>query len=262
MNIQQYYQKTAMISLNASLVSLIPAFFLVLYGIIVARHGVLLVIVVPFLLYSLISYQYYLLNDKRSKEIVEDYKVELEKHLHLLKEEALLIQFMPAPSLRMLLFGKDGQLLGEIKDMKFWSIRWMLPYFLDRMFEKKYGLYNESNKLTAVFVLTNNKIEILDTDNGWKLMMMKKQKHHRIDLSFEYEGKMMTIKRSTLFMDYQFFENGTKIGRLRKGWLPLNWGKKFKDPNTPVLSFDNMENQKSKIVIFAILTELFHYSNH
>lgn len=262
MNIQQYYQKTATISLNASLVSLIPAFFLVLYGVIVVQHGVLIGNSVPFLLYSFISYQYYLLNDKRSKEILVETKSEVEKKLNLLKEEAILIHFMPAPSLRMLLFGKDGQVLGEIKDMKFWSIRWILPYFLDRIFERKYGLYDKSNKLIAVFVLKNHEIEILSMNNEENVTIMKKLKHNRKEISFEYEEKMITTKRSSLFMDYRFYENKMRIGRLQKGWLPLEWGKKFKDPNTPVLSFENIQNQKDKVMIFAILTELFYYSNH
>ncbi|MBU8878779.1 hypothetical protein BGM26_07220 [Bacillus sp. FJAT-29790] len=261
MNIQQYYEKTASISLNASMASLVPPFFLIVYGIIIAPQGKMVFIVLPFLLYSFICYQFYLINDKRAKEITENHIDD--KTSILLKKDSVLITFMPAPSLRMLLFDPEGQLVGEIKDMKFWSIRWVMPYFLDKLFKRKYGLYDETNGLIAIFIVKNNRIEILDSEGILKSSIIQKPSQKRSEFIFQKKGKRITVERSLLFMDYRFFKGDRiKAGRLRKGLMPLEWGKRFKDANTPVMSFEQDLEGEDRVEIFAILTKLFHYTNH
>src|SRR5690606_9563865 len=107
MDIQQFYKKTASISLNASLASLVPPFFLIMYGIIIAPDGKLVLAVVPFLLYSFICYQYYLVNDQRSKEIKEILPMADKNPSELLMNTTVLFTFLPAPTLRMLIFGNE-----------------------------------------------------------------------------------------------------------------------------------------------------------
>ncbi|MEM5592600.1 hypothetical protein AAHH67_14395 [Niallia circulans] len=53
----------------------------------------------------------------------------------------------------MVVFDRDGQEIGEIKDEKFSIIRWYLPFLFDRFYTKSYGFYNTQGDLQYVFTL-------------------------------------------------------------------------------------------------------------
>jgi hypothetical protein len=259
MNIQQFYKKTASIALNASLASLIPPFFVILYGVMISLDGRLILVALPFLLYSFFCYQYYLVCDKRAKAI-GPMDVEVRDNQHsLLNIDHVLIHFLPSPSLRMLLFSKDGGLLGEIRDKKLLSIRWFTPIFLDKLFVKKYGLYDESNNLIATFILKKNRIEITSEDNERTSISIRQPSKTMIEFINENNDTSIKVERSLQYMDYQFFDPHSKrITRLQKGWMPVEWGNTFKDPNTPVLSFEKTNNHNENLIIYAILSKLLH----
>lgn len=261
MNIQEYYKKTALISLNASLASLVPPFLFILYGIIIAPNRNMVLVIIPFLLYSLICYHYYLLNDQRSKEI-SNLKNQMDDGL-LFDKDQVVITFLPAPTLRMQMFDINGKLLGEIRDMQFWTFRWFLPYFLDRFFMKRYGFYDGNNQLIGCFRLKKKQIEITDADLNVHTTIFCEPTKKSIIFTFENDKNTIIVKRSFQYMDFRFFHpNFTPIGRLRKGWMPLEWGSRFKDPNTPILTFGTLSSTEDKLLIYAILTKLFHSSNH
>ncbi|MBP2239459.1 hypothetical protein J2Z40_000012 [Cytobacillus eiseniae] len=251
MNIQQFYKKTASLSLSVSLGALIPPFFLILFGIMIIQDGRIVLIALPFLLYSFFCYQYYLICDKRSTAITVN-SFERKSDVTLLESEQVLIHFLPSLSFRMLLFGNYGQLLGEVKNMNKWSISGLLPSFINR---KRYGLYNELNELIAIFHLKKNQIEI-ETKECTKIMIWE-QKKSQTELIYQINGETLIVNRAKLFMDYQFHLEKQKIGRLQKGWMPVEWSSKFKDPNTPVLSFIQKDEQ-IKIMIVALLSKILH----
>ncbi|MEH7344785.1 hypothetical protein V7122_13100 [Bacillus sp. JJ1532] len=261
MNIQEYYKKSAMISLNASLASLVPPILLILYVIIIEPNKNIVLVIIPFLLYSLICYHYYLLNNLRSKEISS-----VQNHLndgHLFDKEQVVITFLPAPTLRMQMFDINGNLLGEIRDRQFWPFRWFLPYFLDRVIEKRYGLYDATNQLIGCFILKKKQIEIADSNFEVLSTCICKPTNKSFTFTFENEKNTIFVKRSFQFMDIRFFDrNLITIGRLRKGWMPLEWGNRFKDPNTPILTFEQPISAEDKLLTYAILTKLFQSTNH
>lgn len=260
MNIQEFYKRTALASLNASLASLVPPFMFILYGIIVAPNRNFVFLIIPFLIYSLICYHYYLLNDQRSKEVLT---MQNKSNVDLLfNMDQMVITFLPAPSLRMLMFDSNGKLAGEIKDFQFRSFRWFLPYFLDNAFKKKYGLFNESNQLIGSFIIKRNQIIIMDIKGTPISIIHYEHSKSNSSYIFAAEGKKVQVKYSSFFTDYQFFINELSIGRLRKGWMPVEWGNHFKDPNSPILTFGHQLSAEEKILMFAILTKLLRCSNH
>ncbi|KAB2338142.1 hypothetical protein F7731_00800 [Cytobacillus depressus] len=262
MNIQDYYRKTASASLNASLASLIPPFFFIIYGIIATPEGKMVYLIIPFLAYSFFCYQIYLINDIRTKEIFNEWNG-AEKQTTLFEEEQVLLKFLPAPTLRMLIFEAGGQVIGEIRDLRFSSYRWFMPYFFEGLMRKRYGLYDGKNRLNGSFILKKNEIIITDANFEVISQVFIKRSNSRSQMIFQNERKKMTVKQSFLFMDYQFVNQKSNVeARLRKGLIPLEWGSRFKDPNTPVLSFDKVLSVDERLFIYAILMKLFRCSNH
>lgn len=258
MNIQQYYRKTASISLSVSLATLIPPFFMIIYGIMIARDGRIILVVLPFLVYSFFCYQYYLVCDQRAKAFTGNQMVVKCMNQTLLKSDYALIHFLPSTSVRILFFSSMGKLLGELKERKHLSISWLLPPFLDRLFEKKYVLYDGLNNVLANFHMKNSKIEITDKD-GNSINFINDVGFNR-HLKFENvsSGEKIEVKRSLLYMDYQFFQNQVRVCRLQKGIMPLEWENNIKDPNTPLLSFKQNVSEEEKINIIAILLKILH----
>ncbi len=154
MNIQQYYRSAANEALNGSLAAFVPVILFLSGGIVFSVKLPLFIIILPFCLFSLFYYQIYLIQAKRSLESnFKDYPYETD----LDNAQNILITFMPAPTLRMLLFEPKGHQIGEVRDMRFWWWRWYLPYFADNLFPKVYGFYNQNNQLQAIYKVSNRK---------------------------------------------------------------------------------------------------------
>lgn len=257
MNIQQYYRRTASFSLSVSLATLIPLFFLIIYGIMIARDGRVVLVVLPFLVYSFFCYQHYLVCDRRSKAFSENLLENKNKNETLVKTDYVLLHFLPAPSLRILFFSSDGQMLGELRERKLLFFKWFLPRFLDKLLERKFGLYDESNHMFAIFTFNKNQIEIMDKDKNL-INIISVLDEMRSKTIFESKGEEIVVTRAHMYMDYQFFHNQIRVSRLQKGIMPIEWENKIKDPNTPVLSFEKSLSEEQKLNMFAILANILH----
>ena len=64
----------------------------------------------------------------------------------LFRTDHILFTFMPAPTLRLLLFDHKGLLLGEIRDQNMRWFMWMIPNFLSLLFPKEYVLINNKEE--------------------------------------------------------------------------------------------------------------------
>src|SRR4051812_34706905 len=101
MNIQQYYRSAATVSLNGSLAAFVPVIIILVGSILFSVNLPLLYVMIPFCVYSCICYQGYLIQHQRC---LETEITETQVDTTLEKSQNILITFMPAPSLRMLLF--------------------------------------------------------------------------------------------------------------------------------------------------------------
>src|SRR3954451_20955568 len=104
MNIQQYYEQAAMASLNAALVAFIPSIFLLIYAVFITQAYHLVLLSAPFLIYSFFCYQKFLLDKNRAKAVKLPSDIKTNSIENLFDQTELLVTFMPAPSLRLLLF--------------------------------------------------------------------------------------------------------------------------------------------------------------
>lgn len=261
MNIQVYYRNAANTAFNGSMAALLPIIVVILPLLITLRRKELVLLAIPFLMYSFFSYQYYLLYVKRS--MASEKVNRAASAAELLEKEYLLLTFLPAPSMRMLMFAPDGQLMGEIRDYEQNKLRWFLPYFADKWFSNAYGLYDSENGLAASFLMRGKKtIEVIGAGDEPSLTF--KQIDKKIyNLNTSDGEQKWEIHSEALFTDILVKnERNMVLGRIRKGWMPLEWEPYIKDNNTPVLSFDPHLKREERLAIMAILVKIYRYRNH
>ncbi|PLR81012.1 hypothetical protein CVD25_06970 [Bacillus canaveralius] len=262
MTIHQYYKHSAATSLNGSLLFLIPPGLMLGISLWLNIQLPILALVAPFLLLSFFSYQKHLLLEEQSRSSAFTFNDEPQQGKHALNEDQLLLTFLPAPSLRMLLFNPDGILAGEIKDLRFWKWRWLLPYFLDKSIPAQYGFYNGNNQLAAIIKLKKKEIIVTDSDQT-EMVRIKRNSLKSFHIDMNGEKINIHLTGSTAFTDIRYvWTDRTPEVILRKGWMPLEWSKQFKDPNTPVLTFHSKDSQKKRLAMFSLLTLYYRYSNH
>lgn len=267
MNIQQYYRSAAHVALNGSLVALVPVILILGGGILFSVELPLFLITLPFCLYSFICYQDYLVQNQRSLESAVLISNEKKS---ILNTDNLLITFMPAPSLRMLLFEPNGNQIGEVRDERFWWWRWFLPYFIDRLFPKVYGLYDQKDHRKAIYHINLRKKQVkIYNSSGRELGRFTRNtkaspslKRKGVIQSFE-NNHSLYVEGSTIYHNLYFRnEQGSILGKVIKGWMPMEWGKPFRNANTPFITFDANLNESDKILMISVLAEMYHYTSH
>jgi len=259
MNIQQFYQQSAQVSLNASLVAFIPSIALLFYAYFIAQNFQLSILVIPFLIYSFFCYQKFLINKNRAKEV----KLSLlnnEPSRGKIFEKKLLITFMPAPSLRMIFFTPNGMKAGEIRDESFLFIRWFFPNFIDKLLVKKYVLYDDLDRPIAFYRDLKDRILISSSNHQEMAVIYKTKNGNKKEFFFE---TMSILVNNNSLQDYSFFTpNGTELAKVQTGWMPLEWGQRFVDPNTPILSMKEDLSESESIQLFSLFITLYKYVNH
>ena len=112
MDIQRYYEKSAKISYYAAMISLIISILFFVFHFSGVMAGNILWLTLPFIILSLNYYIRFRLYEKHMKDTPAYVH---SQRMQLLDSEHLLIAFLPAPSLRMQFFSKDGAFVGEIR---------------------------------------------------------------------------------------------------------------------------------------------------
>lgn len=262
MNIQQYYQQSAYISLNGSIVSAGILSILLTASLLFSWNLPMLVVAVPFLTLSIFQYNTYLIFNQRSIESIESSHHYFDKGL--LGQNQLLITFSPAPALRLLFFTPDGMLSGELKEIDVKRWRWILPYFLDRRIPKKFGLYDFNGNLQGQLIYDGKGIKML---NGQSEVVgffyPKKESNGSKGIAVLAGQRRVSMMYSGLNQQLKFVDDkGMDISHLKNGWMPLEWTRCFKDANTPVLTFDYSLSTPGRLAVFAALAHWYQYYNH
>lgn len=262
MRIREYYRRAAMVSVNNSIFALFFAgLFIVFAAVLLPGRGAVL-FSVPFLLYSFLSFQKYALIKQRSLEIAEPEAVRNNEGT-LFQSREMILQFLPAPSLRLLIFRPDGLLIGEIRDLEFAKFRWFLPGFADRLFSGDYGLFNEKNQLIAVFRWRKNIVEASGLVSSYGILKRKGGFRLGNCWSMSFANKVLLVKSEPLFTDIKFTDAaGASVARVRKGWMPLEWEPYIKNANAPVLSFNEKAAPEERMAVIAVLAHMLRYRDH
>ncbi|WP_428908392.1 hypothetical protein [Niallia sp. Krafla_26] len=257
MNIREYYEQNATVSIHASLVALIPASAFMSYIVLISNHKKMILLVIPFLLYSFFCFQKYRLNQNRAK-LVKLNEEEVQSEIDLLTVPQLLLTFLPAPTLRLQLFEPNGFKAGELRDVSSVWYRWFTPAFVEQWIEKRYGLYDHHDNPLAIFLLKRDRIQIITLDNQGVVIQGKWDKN-----SCTFGHHRYQVKKDGIMQEFSIWaqNNKQKVGQVEVGWIPLNWGERFVDGNTPVLKHYNLSKEE-KLHIYCILILKYAYHNH
>ncbi|MBB6446521.1 hypothetical protein [Bacillus benzoevorans] len=260
MNIRQFYEQSAAASLNAALAALIPPILLLFYSVVITKYFQLLILAIPFLIYSFYCYQVFLLNKNRAGSIQLETAEEPFTY-NFFEESTFLLTFLPAPSLRMLFFDPSGIKAGEIRDRSFFLARWFLPYFLDRVFSRKFVLYDQQDKPIVFFQQRNDQIEIITPEGEHVSTVYKFIKGKGKEYLFDHQS--IQLLKKGIPADYTFMTSEkTVFGQIQSGLMPLEWGKRFVNPNTPILTFAPCAGEKDRIQLLALLICIYIYRDH
>lgn len=262
MNIQQYYQQTAYINLNGSIISagLLSAILTICMLLSWEIH--LPIIILPFITVCFLHYHRYQSFLKKSEDSRIYQRLYADKEF--LKQNDLMIAFAPAPALKLLFFTPDGMLAGELKEVKEQHWRWIIPYFLDKKIKKTFGLYDSAGILLASFATVGFRTEIFDgKDNLIGFFYPKKKNREAGTVILPGGEKLKLVRTSGVSQELQLINSGGRsVWRLQKGWMPLEWANVFLETNTPVMKFDYTIACQDRLAVFAALVHHYQYYDH
>jgi hypothetical protein len=254
MKINQYYRQSANLSLNGSIAALVPAILIIAGNLSFFQNKQVMLLTVPFIAYSIVGFQIYLYKINRSFQIKRNLEWSVEDpSSSILTGSHLLIVYLNSYSPRLQLYHPNGSLGGEMK-------RFRPKGFRATWLEKWFALYNDEMKVMGHFQVKGKKpLEITVFDENMQVIGLlkktplswKKHKKELYDLLGEFTGE---IVGSAMYMDEQIFnEAGKQVGRLRRGWMPLEWEKRFPEPNTPILTFREDNLKQHKLLMMSLL---------
>jgi hypothetical protein len=253
MKIDEYYRDTANLNLNGSIVALFPTILIVGGNILLFQHKGIMLFTIPFLVYSLISFQLYLFKMRKSISISRNMPLFKSCHQSIFDVKNLLVVYLNTKSLRLLLYFPNGNQAGEIKKYS------EKKRFLGGV-SNTYALYDFQNQIIGFFYVTEKKtvkIEVYDEKKVYlgcyekRKINWRKSKKELVDAKGRFLG---AVEGSALYMDEHIFDPSNQhVGRLRRGWMPLEWSRLFPEPNTPVLSFKDGMSEKDKLLSLSLL---------
>jgi len=258
MKINEYYRDTANLNLNGSIAALIPAIVLIAGNLFFIKNKEIMILIIPFLIYSLICFQIYLFRMRQSLSIDRNL-MNSERNLQSLFEARhLLVLFLNTNSSRLLLYFPDGHLAGMIE--RFYG-KGLKKFSHSKIF----ALYHLDNEAIGYFKVSGRKvikIDVFDQNRQYLGRFEKRKldwrtnKKKLLDPKGRYIG---AIEGSSTFMDEQIItSNPLPDGRLRRGWMPIEWSPLFPEPNTPVLSLRETLSEQDKLLRMSfIINEYF-----
>ena len=264
MDIRQYYYKFSEIYLHSSLLTVLFAAGFFAFAVCLSMPYVWAGTAV-FMFLSIFYFLKHITYRKKAASV--PVRVDLHEGV-LLEEKNVLIAFLPSATLHMLLFHPNGRLLGEIKDRaKPWYI-WALPNFTTQLLPRTYLLENQHGELLATFKtggLLQNHVRLFGHDGEF----IGEYKENSRESIVRYKG--LFLKRdgtAAAGVNISGFLNAFSLSTdegfpfvsFQKGYLPLEWGTKFK-LNTPVLSFSETASHAQQLYAYGLCTRLFTYKS-
>ena len=253
MKINEFYRGNANITLNGSIASLVPAIFIGIGNLYYFQDEQLMLFTIPFVVYSLISFQIYLFRLKQSISIERNMPLSPSNYRDIFEARNLVVVFMNHQQPCVHLFFPDGHQAGTIKKYR------QKGFILFRK-HRIYALYNNQDKTIGFFNIKQKKsliIEVYDQNKNYigcyekeKISWLKKKKE-LMDENGRYIG---SVEGSAYFMDERVYnQSKQKVGQLRRGWMPVEWSGRFPEPNTPVLSLSEHLSEKDKLLRMSFL---------
>ncbi|MHC0035664.1 hypothetical protein [Pseudoneobacillus sp. C159] len=243
MNIRQVYFKQAQLYLNSSLVTVLLGSIFIFLNVFIFSEKRLMVLSFPFLLYSLLLFQFYLLQYKRSISLSD--KVIRSPRSSLLFNQQIIL-FYEKEAKTLLFFNSSGALTGKLF-AKQGSLTSRMDYYCPKEFILED--YNQ-NKLASYFY-QDETVDVYLPEHGYigGAVLNKDTLFH--NLSGDDKGEAIKAK---LFLDEQVKNSfGQIIFRIRKGWMPIRCQKVFHTPNLPIVFINPTITNEEKLLYFSLL---------
>lgn len=267
MDIKEYYRKTARISFIVSCISFTLTIFTLIYFILNDLQRDMFSTIIPFVCVGSVYLASFFINQKRYKDVPAIIK---SGNVSFWEVQDLLMAHMPAPTLRILLFKPNGELVGELRDQNMKWYMWLLPNQLTVVLPKKYGLYDSNNQLLASYSVgwgITNKTKMFDETNTWIGTYEEDWKNSMIKITGTVKNHVdepwMPIQISGFLQQFSIKDfDGKRIASFQKGWMPLQWGKIFKEINTPILTFSELADKRERIAVFGLCASFMHHNKN
>lgn len=245
MKIDEFYRRNASITLNGSLAALVPAVIIGVSNLYYFQNKQIMFLMIPFIIYSLISFQIYLFKRKQAISIGRNMLRTEKDFQSLFDAQHLVVVFMNLHHASVHLFFPNGNQAGVIK--KYRSKNLFKPSI--------YALYNWEDKAIGYYKVKHTKsliIEVYDQDMRFAGCYEKVKK--RTEIINESGHFIGSVEGSKLFMDERVLNSSRQqVLGLRRGWMPVEWSSRFPDPNTPVLSLAGNLSEKDKLLRMSFL---------
>ncbi|MEH7113532.1 hypothetical protein V7124_14255 [Neobacillus niacini] len=250
MKIDEFYRGTANLNLNGSIAALVPAIIIAVGNLYYFQNNQIMFLTIPFVIYSFISFQLYLFRMKQSISIGHNLSPSNSLYRNIFEARHLVVVYMNYQDSSLYFFFPDGHQAGILKKYR----------QKEHLLLKKpriYILYNCQNQAIGFFKINHLKIEVYDQHRKYvgcfeteKRSWWKKKKE-MLDESGQYIG---SVEGSTTFMDERVLnQSREQVGRLRRGWMPVEWSGRFPEANTPVLSLSESLSEKDKLLRMSFL---------
>lgn len=250
MKIDEFYRGTANLNLNGSIAALVPAIIIAVGNLYYFQNNQIMFLTIPFVIYSFISFQLYLFRMKQSISIGHNLSPSNSLYRNIFEARHLVVVYMNYQDSSLYFFFPDGHQAGILK-------KYRQKRFLFLKKPKVYILFNYQNQAVGFFKINHLTIEVYDQHRKYvgcfqteKRPWWKKKKE-MLDESGQYIG---SVEGSTTFMDERVLnQSREQVGRLRRGWMPVEWSSRFPEANTPVLSLSESLSEKDKLLRMSFL---------
>ncbi|RID81640.1 hypothetical protein D1953_20090 [Peribacillus asahii] len=266
MNIREYYQKTAKACFCVAWISLLLAIIFFVCHLLQLFEGDLLIFVIPIIIFSVLHFFYFRIYDKRVEKLGDK---PMQISGQLLSIDHVLVVFMPAPTLRMLLFDSKGLLLGEVRDQNTRWFMWLIPNVVSLLLPKRFILLDSDGQVRAKYHtragLTNS-MTIYNADDeiiggyreNWKDSLIKikgiiYKGNQREWIAVESKASLYSLQLKTI--------DKKNVASFQEGWMPVEWAKRF-ELNTPIITFSSIINEQERVIILGFLAAVLHHRDH
>ncbi|MFS0781560.1 hypothetical protein [Bacillus sp. 1P06AnD] len=267
-HIKQYYRQTAQQCLNMAFFSLLVSSIVFVINHFFFPKQAIWVAVIPFIAFSILFFIQFRINYKRYKDIPG---IGPESGADLLREKHILMAYMPAPTLRVLLYSKEGLFQGEIADQNTSWYKWFIPDSIAEILPTVYVLLDANGERIATFSHTRffSGTWSIKGRDGRPLYTYKENWKKSL---FRYSGvvedetgkPILDIDAGGFLQQFTipFSGSSKEAATFQKGWMPLEWAERFKELNTPILTFSSEASENERVAIFGVCARLLKNRNN
>jgi hypothetical protein len=245
MDIQNVFKKQATLYLNSSLVVLFVAVFCFLANLFYFSNVNLILIVLPFIVYSIYLFHMYVMFHKRALVTVN---TTFEAVEDLFSQDQFLLYFIPEER-ELLYFHPTGTLMGKMIEQKKNKNR------DSRQLPSEYLLVDINNQVLATYYKSNDSVDVYEKARGYFGTFSYNEDKDFKMLSNEATGYLK--KEAAVSDDYIKNQNNQVVFRIRKGWMPLKYQQIFHNPNLPVLTLHRELTKEEKLLYLSCLVNRF-----